>query len=72
MEAIIDSIFINRVPANWTKLAYSSKRGLASWFINLVKRIDQLKLFADNPLEIPKVVMISRLFNPQSFLTAIK
>ena len=72
MEGVIDSIAINRVPISWTLLAYPSKRGLASWLVNLVKRIDQLNLFRDEPLQIPKVIMISRFFNPQSFLTAIK
>ena len=72
MESIIDSISLNRVPIQWILLAYPSKRGLQNWLDNLFKRIDQLNLFRDDPLNIPKVVMISRLFNPQSFLTAIK
>lgn len=72
MESIIDSVALYRVPTPWSLLAYPSKRGLTSWLHNLIKRIEQLNIFKDNPLEIPKVVMISRLFNPQSFLTAIK
>lgn len=72
MENIIESISLNRVPSFWTVLAYPSKRGLQNWLDNLFKRIEQLNLFRDDPLNIPKVVMISRLFNPQSFLTAIK
>lgn len=35
MESVIDSIYLNRVPAVWTKLAYPSKRGLTSWLFNL-------------------------------------
>lgn len=35
MEAIIDAIFMNKVPASWSNLAWPSKRGLASWLINL-------------------------------------
>lgn len=35
MEAIIDAIFMNKVPASWSVLAWPSKRGLASWLINL-------------------------------------
>lgn len=31
-----------------------------------------MKLFVESPIELPKVIMISRFFNPQSFLTAIK
>lgn len=38
MEAIIDSIFYNRVPESWSKLAYPSKRGLTSWLVNLDQR----------------------------------
>lgn len=72
MERIIDALAINRVPDAWTVLAYPSKRGLASWLVNLLKRLDQLNQFKDEPTSIPKVVVISRLFNPQSFLTAIK
>lgn len=72
MERIIEALSLNRVPVVWNNLAYPSKRGLASWLNNLVKRIDQLNQFKDEPTTIPKVVMISRFFNPQSFLTAIK
>jgi len=72
MERIIDALSMNRVPTLWNLLAYPSKRGLASWLINLIRRIDQLNQFKDEPTTIPKVVMISRFFNPQSFLTAIK
>lgn len=40
MEAIIDAIALNRVPTIWVNLAYPSKRGLASWLTNLLKRIE--------------------------------
>lgn len=72
MEQLMDAIALDRVPATWAKLAYASKRGLASWLSNLIKRIDQLNTWKDEPNSIPRVTMISRLFNPQSFLTAIK
>jgi dynein heavy chain len=72
MERIISDLSLGRVPQVWQLLAYPSKRGLSSWLLNLVKRIDQLNQFKDDPATIPKVVMISRFFNPQSFLTAIK
>ena len=72
MEKVIDSLSMNKVPESWVNLAYSSKRGLQSWLQNLFQRVEQLKLFVDNPIDLPKVIMISRFFNPQSFLTAIK
>jgi dynein heavy chain len=71
MEQVIAAIALNRVPASWVILAYPSKRGLSSWLANLFQRIEQLALFKDDPYNISKVVMISRFFNPQSFLTAI-
>lgn len=40
MENLIISISLNRVPDNWVKLAYPSKRGLGSWLENLWKRYD--------------------------------
>jgi len=35
MESIINDLALNRVPVPWTNLAYPSKRGLASWLLNL-------------------------------------
>jgi dynein heavy chain len=40
--------------------------------VNLLQRIDQLNLFRDDPLTLPKVILVSKFFNPQSYLTAIK
>ena len=68
----MDSLVLNRVPNSWSSLAYPSKRGLEGWIINLLQRIDQLNLFKDDPLNLPKVIMVSKFFNPQSYLTAIK
>jgi len=72
MEQLIDAIALFRVPATWVKLAYPSKRGLGSWLENLDKRIRQLSDWKEDPIIVPRVTQISRLFNPQSFLTAIK
>jgi hypothetical protein len=54
------------------KLAYPTKRFLSSFLDNLIKRIDQLSAWKDDPQNIPKVTFINQLFNPQSFFTAIK
>lgn len=71
MESIIDAISLFRVPTSWTLLAYPSKRGLTTWLQNLFQRIEQLNSFKEDPITPPKVIMISRFFNPQSYLTAI-
>jgi len=72
MEILIDSIALNRVPATWSKLGYPSTRGLGSWLDNLRQRLDQLNAWKEDPQKKPHVTFINRLFNPQSFLTAIK
>ena len=68
----MDALVLNKVPLVWANLAYPSRRGLEGWIINLLQRVEQLNAFRDDPLNLPKVIMVSRFFNPQSYLTAIK
>ena len=72
LEQLVDWIFLDRVPEPWLKVAYPSQRGLGSWLDNLKLRLIQLNEWKDSPQSIPKIVYLNRLFNPQSFLTAIK
>jgi dynein heavy chain len=72
MEALEDCIRLDRVPPQWKKIAYPSERALISWTENIKARIDQMNMWKDDPVKIPKVVFINRLINPSSFLTAIK
>jgi dynein heavy chain len=72
MEQTMDALVVNRVPIVWANLAYPSRRGLEGWIVNLLQRVEQLNAFRDDPLNLPKVIMVSRFFNPQSYLTAIK
>lgn len=72
METLMNAIYLNRVPATWTKLAFPSTRGLSSWLDNLKHRLEQLNAWKEDPIKIPNVTFLNRLFNPQSFLTAIK
>ena len=72
MENLLEALNYERLPANWASLAYPSKRFLSSWLDNLIKRIDQLSAWKEDPMTLPKVTRLNYLFNPQSFLTAIK
>jgi len=72
MEELMNDIYMNRVPAPWTKVSFTSQRGLGSWLDNLKARLDQLNAWKDDPVNIPKVTFLNRLFNPESFLAAIK
>lgn len=71
METLMQSIFLNQVPAPWAKIAFPSTRGLGSWLDNLRQRLEQLNLWKEDPVKVPHVTFVNRLFNPQSFLTAI-
>jgi len=72
MDRLKNDIFFNRVPESWTKLAYPSMRSLAAWNKNLWERNAQLSTWTEDPVNVPNVTVLSFLFNPQSFLNAIK
>jgi len=72
MEDLANCLFSEKLPRWWVQLGFASTRPLKSWRVNLQDRCSQLEDWINDPLNIPKVVDISRLFNPQSFLTAIK
>lgn len=70
MENLALCLQYNKVPPDWEKVAYYSKKSLILWFADLIERVKQ---FADWSKELvtPDSLCISYLFNPMSFLTAI-
>lgn len=72
MEDLANALFKETLPTWWVKLGFPSTRPLRSWRVNLQDRCVQLDEWVNDPLNIPKVTDVARLFNPQSFLTAIK
>lgn len=71
MEQLTECLFLDRVPASWARLAWPSMRPLQSWLVDLQARLEQVKTWAENPLEVPRVMWLPGLLNPQAFLTAI-
>jgi dynein heavy chain len=71
MENLMLSLYLDRIPSSWAKIAWPSLRPLASWVANFSDRLNQLDEWATNPIDIPKVTWLSGLVNPTSFLTAI-
>jgi len=71
MDNLKSSLFMERIPSNWSKMSWPSMRPLSSWLNDLAYRLTQLDEWQNNPTEIPKVTWLSGLVNPQSFLTAI-
>jgi dynein heavy chain len=72
MEDMANCLFAEKLPMWWIKLGFASTRPLRSWRANLQDRCVQLDDWINDPLNIPKVVDIAKLFNPQSFLNSIK
>jgi len=72
MENLAEALYMEKLPPWWIKLGFPSTRPLRSWRVNLQDRCVQLEDWVNEPLFIPKVTDISKFFNPQSFLTAIK
>jgi len=70
MEALMNSLYDSKVPANWAKVAYPSMRGLTTWLSDMLQRQRQLEAWTAD-LALPKVTWIPGLFNPQAFLTAV-
>ncbi|KAJ3180788.1 hypothetical protein HDU85_003867 [Gaertneriomyces sp. JEL0708] len=70
MEALMNALFMNLVPVSWEKLAYPSLQPLATWYADLLQRIKELEGWVSE-FQLPSVVWLAGLFNPQSFLTAI-
>ena len=70
MEALMNSLYDDKVPATWAAKAYPSLRALGPWLFNLLERQKQLEAWTAD-LATPKVTWLSGLFNPQAFLTAV-
>jgi dynein heavy chain len=70
MEKLSSSLKLNKLDDGWAKVAYFSKKSLTVWFDDMIARCAQLDEW-QSELVAPKVVWISGLFNPMSYLTAI-
>lgn len=72
MEQLAEALWREALPVWWVKLGFPSTRPLRSWLVNLKERVEQLEGWIGDPLNLPRVVDVSKLFSPQTYLTAIK
>lgn len=72
MENLMNSLYLEKIPPRWLKLCFPSMRPLQMWLTNLKERCAQLEDWTNDPVNIPKVVDVSKFFNPTSYLTAVK
>ncbi|KAF1327358.1 Sporangia induced dynein heavy chain, partial [Globisporangium splendens] len=59
MVAVQESLFLDRVPKLWEKLAFPSMCPLGSWLTNLEARLQQLEEWTQNPVDVPRVTWLS-------------
>ena len=59
----------NTLPGIWKKVSYSSLKPLASWFKDMLARVDFIRTWLDNKQ--PLSYWMSGFYFPQGFLTAV-
>ena len=69
LETILQNIYDNKTPAMIEKVSYPSLKPFASWFNDLLERLDFMQKWIENG--IPNSFWISGFFFTQSFLTGI-
>ncbi|XQJ27193.1 dynein heavy chain, putative [Leishmania guyanensis] len=68
LEAIFNALLLGRVPPPWTN-AYPSLKPLASWAVDLVERVDQMRLWSQRT---PTVFWLSGFTYPTGFLKSLQ
>lgn len=76
MEDLATAMSLNQVPGrdpfsmcSWEKKAWWSRKSLSSWFVDMVKRHEQLETWVSN-FETPYSMWLPGLFNPTAYTTA--
>jgi dynein heavy chain len=69
LEGMFDRLMTGKVPENWEKLSYLSLKPVASWFEDLLLRVDFFKAWMAHGSM--KSYWISSFFFPQGFMTAV-
>jgi dynein heavy chain len=68
LEAMFNSFLLQKVPAVWTSVSYLSQKPLASWFKDMLARVEFMSNWlANGP---PAAFWMSAFFFPQGFMTA--
>ncbi|RNF10287.1 1-beta dynein [Trypanosoma rangeli] len=68
LETVFNALLLGRVPPPWTS-AYPSVKPLASWSVDLVERVDQMKQWGQR---VPNVFWLSGFTYPTGFLKSLQ
>ena len=69
LDKMYQSLLNNQVPQLWQKVSYPSLKNLASWFEDLIKRVEFFSNWLNKGK--PKGFWLSAFFFPQGFLTSV-
>jgi len=69
LETMFNCFIFKTVPPNWEKAGYPSLKPLASWFADLVARVEEMRAWMDKG--VPNSFWLSGYFFPQGFMTAV-
>ena len=69
LDKMYQALLNNQVPHLWKKFSYPSLKNLASWYDDLIERVDFFNKWLNKGK--PKAFWISAFFFPQGFLTSI-
>jgi dynein heavy chain, axonemal len=70
LDAMANSLFNNSVPGAWNKVGFLSLKPLASWILDLLKRVKFLSDWIEGGS--PASYWVSGFFFPQAFFTGTK
>uniref|UniRef100_A0A3Q3DBI2 Dynein axonemal heavy chain 10 n=1 Tax=Hippocampus comes TaxID=109280 RepID=A0A3Q3DBI2_HIPCM len=69
LDEVARALFNGQIPAIWKKLAPDTLKSLGNWMIHFKRRFEQYKSWVDSAE--PKVMWLSGLHIPESYLTAL-
>ncbi|KAM9822155.1 dynein axonemal heavy chain 10-like isoform 2-T2 [Syngnathus typhle] len=69
LDEVARGLFNGQIPAIWKKLTPDTLKSLGNWMIHFKRRFEQYKSWADTAE--PKVMWLSGLHIPESYLTAL-
>lgn len=70
LDELADALFNGFLPASWRRLAPHTEKGLGSWMMHFQRRYDQYFKWVETAQD-PKVIWLSGLHIPESYLTAL-
>jgi len=77
MDAMIGNLSANSVPPLWLKMCAQigptgtyNKKNLANWFLDLLLRVKQLKVWSDQAMQLPPSIWLPGMYNPMGYITA--